>query len=108
MKINLNKYIVALSIVSAPLLSLAEIKFVQSKGGAISEVATKDVEATCGKNFVYRETKKEEAPDYLQKEIIKAAFKGEMQPSIDAVVSALKANSGKCAWVTPDELPKIK
>ncbi len=88
--------------------SFAEVKFVQSKGGAIVEVEAAAVEATCAKNFVFRELKRDEAPAYLHKEIIKAAFKGDMAPSFDAVVSALKANSGKCAWVTPDELSKTK
>lgn len=86
----------------------ADVKIVQSKDGKIVEVATDAAEATCGKNFIFREAKKEEAPAYLAKEIIKAAFKGEMSPSIDALVSSLKTSNGKCAWVTPDELPKTK
>jgi hypothetical protein len=102
------RFLLLAGIVATSVLAVAEVKFIQSKSGAIVDVATSEVEATCGKNFVFRELKKEEAPAYLQKEIIKAAFKGEMAPSIDALVGSLKANNGKCAWVTPEELPKAK
>ncbi len=86
----------------------ADIKFVQSKAGSIVEVPVEKVQSVCGKNFFFRETKKEEVPEYLFKEIVKAAFNGEILPSFELIISSLKSNSGKCAWVTPDELPKTK
>jgi hypothetical protein len=103
-----SQFFVVLVCVSNALTSLAAVKIVQSKAGSVIEVDASAVEATCGKNFVFREAKRDEAPAYLHKEIIKAAFKGDMAPSIEVVVSALKANSGKCAWVTPDEFATTK
>jgi len=105
-KIFSQSLVLVLSMVAEA--SLAEVKFVQSKGGSIVELDAAAVEASCAKNFVFREAKRDEAPAYLHKEIIKAAFKGDMMPSIEAVVGALKANSGKCAWVTADELAKTR
>jgi len=111
MKFNKKITVTASLFMSLSLSSVhasAELKFVQSQGDKIVEVASAKVKETCGTNFVFREANKAEAPDYLSKEIVKAAFTSQMAPSLEALVGTLKASKGKCAWVTPDELPKVK
>lgn len=106
---RINFFEVAICLVMLmPFSAVANIVFVQAKSGSIAEVSAEKVQSVCGKNFFFREIKKEEAPEYLYKEIVKAAFSGEMLPSIDAVVASLKKSSGKCAWLTPEEFARLK
>ena len=107
MQISKNLFLLAF-VLSLPWYTVAEVRFVQSKSGVIVEVPMEKVPTVCGKNFFFRETKKEEVPEYLYKEIIRAAFNSEMLPSFDLIISSLKSNSGKCAWLTPEELIKAK
>jgi hypothetical protein len=90
-----------------PLVAQADIKYVVYKDGKFSEVAPGDVETACGKNFAFRETKKDEVAAYLKVAVVKATFAGQMSPSIETLKDALKAAPGTCGWVTPEEFGKL-
>ena len=85
------------------LSAFAEIFIYMHNGSTFNKVAIADVENECGKNFLFRSEGKEQAPKYLGKEIIKAAFLGKMLPSFSAVLSSAKASKNKCFWVMPEE-----
>jgi len=83
--------------------ALADIRYIQSLDGKISEVPAANVKTACRKNFVFRDVGKNEVDPFYQSDIIRAALTGAMVPSFALVLEKLKAESGKCSWAMPEE-----
>lgn len=83
-----------------------DLLYFKYTGGAAKEVSEDKVQSTCNMNFIFRDELKEKAPAYLEQAIIKAAFTGNLLPSIEAAVSSAKS-SNKCLWVTSAEKSKL-
>lgn len=84
----------------------SNVRYIQSQNHKIIEIPEGDMESVCGANFVFREQGKNNLPNYLRKEAIKAAFKGQMAPSLEVMITLLLSSNGKCGWLIEGENPK--
>lgn len=84
----------------------AAVKYIRAEGSQIVEVPSGKVRSTCEFKFLYRDVNKDDVEPYLQKQILKAAFTGNLIPQLDLVVEKLQRARGFCSWVSPQEFGK--
>jgi len=104
MKTQYKLLIVTLLLTSMSAFSLDYVAF---KGGKFAKVSADTLESTCGQNFVFRSKYKDQAPVYLTKSLIQAAFQGKIITGLSNVSKELKGNPGKCTWIDSSEFSKL-
>jgi len=99
--------IICVTSFGVPLPSFGAVKYIKADGGEIVEVGAKNVERTCGKNFVFREINREDVAKYLHQEIVKASLTEKVVNELDILIPKLKSSPGTCSWVTPGEFNSL-